>query len=105
VNVLGRGQDGDALVFAKRGVDRFRSVEWRFDSGLPRLVHSPGWLACDLVQEVQGGDHILLLGAVTTAETRTAAPLVYGHRAFGTHSGFAERPRRPITDVIIACSN
>ncbi|MEU8798581.1 flavin reductase family protein [Spirillospora sp. NPDC048819] len=105
VNVLGHGQDDDALVFAKRDVDRFAAVEWGFDHELPRLVRSPGWLACDLARELQGGDHILLLGIVIAAETRTAAPLVYGHRAFGTHSGFADRPRRPITDVITACSH
>lgn len=39
------------------------------------------------------------------AETRTAPPLVYGHRAYGTHSGFAARPRRPIADLIAACSH
>lgn len=104
VNVLGHGQDADALVFAKRGVDRFASVEWRFETGLPRLVGAPGWIACDLAQEIEGGDHILLLGAVTDAETRVAAPLVYGHRAFGTHSHYAERPRRAVTDAITACS-
>jgi hypothetical protein len=30
---------------------------------------------------------------------------VYGHRAYGTHSGFAVRPRRPVTDLIAACSH
>jgi hypothetical protein len=38
---------------------------------------------------VEGGDHLLLIGTVTSADSRTAAPLVYGHRTFGTHSAYA----------------
>jgi flavin reductase (DIM6/NTAB) family NADH-FMN oxidoreductase RutF len=105
VNVLGHGQDETARLFAQRSVDRFAAVDWRYDHGLPRLADSPGWLACELTSAVAGGDHMLLLGAVCEAEVRTAPPLVYGHRAYGTHSGFAGRPRRPIADLIAACSH
>lgn len=59
VNVLGHGQDDAALAFATRGIDRFAAVEWRFDHGLPRLVHAPGWLVCDLSREVRGGGPLL----------------------------------------------
>jgi flavin reductase (DIM6/NTAB) family NADH-FMN oxidoreductase RutF len=105
VNLLGHGQDETARLFAQRSADRFAAVDWRYDHGLPRLSDAPGWLACELARAVEGGDHMLLLGAVCEAETRTAPPLVYGHRAYGTHSGFATRPRRPITDLIAACSH
>jgi flavin reductase (DIM6/NTAB) family NADH-FMN oxidoreductase RutF len=104
VNVLGHGQDDTARLFADRSVDRFAAVDWHYDHGLPRLSGAPGWLVCELAQAVDGGDHMLLLGRVLHTEARTAAPLVYGHRAFGTHSGYAARPRRPITDLIAACS-
>jgi flavin reductase (DIM6/NTAB) family NADH-FMN oxidoreductase RutF len=106
VNVLGHGQEEAARLFAQRSVDRFAAVDWRYDHGLPRLSDAPGWLACEVAQAVDGGDHVLLLGTVCAAESGTAVPpLVYGHRAFGTHSGFAARPRRPITDLIAACSH
>ena len=105
VNVLGHGQDDIAQLFAQRSVDRFAAVDWHYHRGLPRLSGAPGWLVCELAQAVEGGDHVLLLGAVREAEARTAPPLVYGHRAYGTHSGFASRPRRPITDLIAACSH
>jgi flavin reductase (DIM6/NTAB) family NADH-FMN oxidoreductase RutF len=104
VNVLGHGQDGTARLFADRSVDRFAAVDWYYDHGLPRLSGAPGWLVCDLARAVDGGDHVLLLGTVLHCDARTAAPLVYGHRVFGTHSGYAVRPRRPITDLIAACS-
>ncbi len=104
VNVLSHAQGDLALGFARSGADRFAGVEWYLDHGLPRLVEAPSWIVCDLAQNVSGGDHRLLLGAVTHAETRTAPPLVYGYRTFGTHSGFAQRPRRPLTDQLLACS-
>jgi flavin reductase (DIM6/NTAB) family NADH-FMN oxidoreductase RutF len=105
VNVLGHGQDETARLFARSAVDRFAAVDWHYDHGLPRLSEAPGWLVCELSQAVPGGDHILLLGTVVDAATRIAPPLVYGHRVFGTHSGFATRPRRPVTDLIAACSH
>jgi flavin reductase (DIM6/NTAB) family NADH-FMN oxidoreductase RutF len=104
VNVLGHGQEEAARLFARRSVDRFAAVDWHYDQGLPRLSGAPGWLACEVAQAVDGGDHVLLLGTVCEAEARTAPPLVYGHRAYGTHSGFAARPRRPVADLIAACS-
>ncbi|MCC3767881.1 flavin reductase family protein [Streptomyces sp. UNOC14_S4] len=92
VNVLGAGQDGLALRFARRGADRFGDpeVRWEYDHGLPRLSDAPGWLVCELTSVVEGGDHLLLLGTAVRLRTATgAAPLVYGHRVFGTHSAFA----------------
>lgn len=105
VNVLGSGDDEIALRFARAaGADRFAGVPWTLSQGLPRLDCAAAWAACELKQAVDGGDHLLLIGLVTHAESRPAAPLVYGHRAFGTHSRFAQRPRRPIDDAIAACA-
>ncbi|MFC7303882.1 flavin reductase family protein [Streptomyces monticola] len=88
VNVLGAQQAPLALRFARRPADRFTGIRWEYDHGLPRLPDAPGWLACELTSTVGGGDHLLLLGTVVRARTATAAPLVYGHRTFGTHSAF-----------------
>ncbi|GAA3311128.1 hypothetical protein GCM10020295_80030 [Streptomyces cinereospinus] len=104
INVLAHAQDELAMGFARRSENRFAQVEWSLDHGLPRLSDAPSWIVCDLAQSVPGGDHVLLLGAVAHAVTRTAPPLVYGYRAFGTHSRFSQRPRRPITDQLLACS-
>jgi flavin reductase (DIM6/NTAB) family NADH-FMN oxidoreductase RutF len=104
VNVLGRTQDELAVAFARRTADRFAGVEWRMEHGLPRLLEAPGWMACNLERVVEGGDHLLLLAEVVECATVVAAPLVYGHRTFGTHSAFERRPRRPITDHVEACA-
>lgn len=104
VNVLGRAQDDLAVVFAKRGVDRFSQVRWSMADGLPRLDGAVGWAACDLHQSVEAGDHVLLIGLVHHAASSPEPPLIYGHRTFGTHSQFKQRPRTPITDHIAACA-
>ncbi|MGW2189523.1 flavin reductase family protein [Streptomyces sp. NPDC001719] len=91
VNVLGHDQDDLATTFARRLPDRFAAsgAPWRHDHGLPRLTEAPGWLVCELGSTVEGGDHLLLLGRVVHVRTSAAAPLVYSHRTFGTHSAFA----------------
>lgn len=102
VNVLARSQDDLALGFARRDTDRFAGVDWHFDHGLPRLDSAPGWLACEVSNVVEGGDHLLLLGTVIHARTTPAPPLVYGYRTFGTHSAYASRPRHTIREHIAA---
>src|SRR4051812_8366537 len=104
VNVLASAADELALLFARRDEDRFGQVPWGLSRGLPRLDGAAGWAVCDLHQVVDGGDHLLLVGLVTHAESSQLSPLVYGHRTFGTHSRFAERPRPPIVDDIAACA-
>jgi len=105
VNVLASADDDLALLFARHGEDRFRQVAWSPSRGLPHLDGAAGWAVCELERAVEGGDHLLLIGLVTHAESTQRSPLVYGHRTFGTHSRFAERPRRPIIDAIAACAS
>jgi flavin reductase (DIM6/NTAB) family NADH-FMN oxidoreductase RutF len=105
INILGHDQDDLAILFARRGVDRFAVTRWFAEDGLPRLADAPGWMVCGLHQTVEAGDHLLLFGQVRSASTRPGlAPLVYAHRTFGTHSRFAERPRPAIADLIAACA-
>lgn len=97
VNLLGSADDEIALRFARAGADRFAGLPWTLDRGLPRLDCAAGWAACELEQAVDGGDHLLLIALVVHAQTGQEAPLVYGHRTFGTHSRFAGRGGRSPT--------
>lgn len=100
VNILAHGQEDVAVLFARRGVDRFGAVRWHLDHGLPRLGAASGWAVCQLYNDVEAGDHRLLFGLVTQASRRDAAPLVYADQTYGTHSRL--RSPRPITDQIAA---
>jgi flavin reductase (DIM6/NTAB) family NADH-FMN oxidoreductase RutF len=102
VNILAHGQEDVAVLFARRDVDRFAAVGWQLDSGLPRLLAASGWAACELYHDVEAGDHRLLFGLITQARRYDGAPLVYADQTYGTHSEFAVRSPRPITDQIAA---
>jgi flavin reductase (DIM6/NTAB) family NADH-FMN oxidoreductase RutF len=52
-----------------------------------------GWLACEVSGLVDGGDHVIALGTVVTAELGGSTPLTYHARAFGTHVAFDGAPR------------
>jgi flavin reductase (DIM6/NTAB) family NADH-FMN oxidoreductase RutF len=85
VNVLGRDQDDLAVVFSRKGPDKFVGVDWRLDRGLPRLDRSVVWLECDVADVATGGDHVVLLAMVRSVCVAPAAPLTYHRRRFGTH--------------------
>jgi flavin reductase (DIM6/NTAB) family NADH-FMN oxidoreductase RutF len=89
VNVLASDQAALALAFARKGSDKFTGVDWVADAGAPRLIGSPGWLACTVSRLVEGGDHVIVLGEVHRAATTEAAPLTYHSRTFGTHAQVA----------------
>lgn len=86
LNILSVSQASTALQFASsRGAGKFDGVAWQPDAGLPRLEGALSWLACDLVELVEGGDHIIALGSVVSVETDEGFPLTYHRRVFGTH--------------------
>lgn len=86
VNVLGAHQADMALSFARKGPAKFVGVDWALDHHLPRLPRTPGWVACDVSAMVEGGDHVVVLGTVVSAEHRGGPPLSYHARVFGTHA-------------------
>ena len=87
VNVLGADQSALALSFARKGgTGKFNGVRWEIDHDLPRLPGAPGWLACEVAQLVDGGDHVVALGTVVAADTEHGQPLTYHGRLFGTHA-------------------
>lgn len=54
VNVLSSAQDDIATVFASRNADRFGSVGWSLNDGLPRVDETAGWASCRLWKSVEG---------------------------------------------------
>lgn len=86
LNILGSQQARTALAFAKKGgIGKFHGTPWELDTGLPRIPTSPAWLACTVENLVDGGDHVIVLGNVTSADTTGGNPLIYCRRLFGTY--------------------
>jgi flavin reductase (DIM6/NTAB) family NADH-FMN oxidoreductase RutF len=91
LNVLSSGQSALARAFARKGgAGKFAGVAWDVEAGVPRLPGGSGFLACDVVNFVEGGDHVVLLGLVRVADTDPGSPLTYHARVFGTHAALDE---------------
>ena len=76
LNMLGKGQQGQAFTF-------FKSLEREGDSiggepftlspaGAPVLDNAPAWVECKLVDTVERADHSIFIGEVTEAGVHTA---------------------------------
>lgn len=82
VNVLGGDQIDASKVFAASGADKFAHVSWTLSSGLPRLTASPGWIACELSEITDGGDHAILLGRAIDVDAVPGTALAYHQRRY-----------------------
>jgi 3-hydroxy-9,10-secoandrosta-1,3,5(10)-triene-9,17-dione monooxygenase reductase component len=87
VNVLRAGQDDLARVFASKRVarEKFDAVTHMDAHGVPVLDGALAWLACDLTELHQAGDHTIGIGAVTHLDADPGGePLVWFRGAYGT---------------------
>ena len=92
VNILGaeRGRSPAALR-RRRAARALAGVEHQLIDEVPVLAGTVAWLACELEQELDGGDHAILIGRPLEAGADPEArPLVfYGGRY---HAGTLDGP-------------
>ncbi|MFD4029184.1 flavin reductase family protein [Streptomyces sp. NPDC058637] len=88
LNVLGAHQADLASVFARSGPDKFDGIDWSPSEELPRLPDAAAWIAAEVADSVDAGDHTILLARVMAAEPGEGylRPLTYHRRSFGTHT-------------------
>ncbi len=81
VNVLAEGQRELSTRFARSGGDKFSGVEWATSGlGSPVLAGATAWIDCTLHAVHDGGDHLIVVGAVhDLGATDDIPPLVF-HR-------------------------
>ena len=85
VNLLRDDQEPLARVFASKQLPRekFEQVTHTVAHDVPVLDGALAWFACDLEAEHDGGDHVIVVGRVTTLEHDAgAAPLRYERGTF-----------------------
>lgn len=78
INVLRAGHASVSADFASRRSpeEKFSRVAYRLEKGSPVLDDALAWLTCDVHDTVPGGDHTIVLGAVTGIDVGTGEPLV-----------------------------
>jgi len=85
VHLLAAEQKELCMRFAQKGVDRFAGIAWRVsENGLPILPDVMGVLECDCVQQVEAGDHLILVGKVIALQNFDKEPLAYFRRQVGS---------------------
>ena len=91
VNVLAQHQHALSERFARSGGDKFADVDWSAaPSGSPRLTGASAWIDCRPHTELDGGDHLIVVGDVLRlgASPEAPAPLLY-HRGRYTRTADA----------------
>jgi 3-hydroxy-9,10-secoandrosta-1,3,5(10)-triene-9,17-dione monooxygenase reductase component len=85
VNILAAGQEHLARRFALKGADRFVDVGFGDSpNGSPLLDGALGFIDCSIERMVEGGDHLVVIGAVTDLGVlRDGPPLVFHRSGFG----------------------
>jgi 4-nitrophenol 2-monooxygenase / 4-nitrocatechol 4-monooxygenase, reductase component len=84
INILAEDQPDAAVHFAGKSADKFAGVEttaglW----GQPLLRDALATLECRVVEQTQGGTHLVFFGEVDAASARQGAPLAYFRGRFG----------------------
>nr|WP_116076516.1 flavin reductase family protein [Asanoa ferruginea] len=78
VNILGIGHEELSRTFARSGGDKFDGVDWSPSPlGSPLLAEAVAWVDCRISAVYDGGDHEIVVGAVTALEAIGGEPLVF----------------------------
>jgi flavin reductase (DIM6/NTAB) family NADH-FMN oxidoreductase RutF len=81
VNALPAGEAELARRFSAKdpAPEKWGGVEWSESEHLPRLEGALVWVACELRDLIDGGDHLILTGNAIEADSREGQPLLF-HR-------------------------
>lgn len=105
VNVLSHEQRDVSMVFGRAGSDKFAAVGWSpAPSGAPVLDDVLTWIDCSIESVVDGGDHHIVIGRVTTlSEPVNGRPLLFYRGAYAATE--AAEPTPGVLDNLITWSS
>jgi len=85
VNILASDQREISDHFARKGHNRFATIEWiSGETGVPLLPGVLATMECEVYSTVRAGDHDIFLGEVLRIDVNEGRPLLYW--ASGYHS-------------------
>lgn len=85
-SVLAEGQDSVCGSLSRKSGDKFADVAWhRSPDGNPRIDGAVAWIDCALEQELDGGDHVIVIARVLRMSTGPGKPLVFHKGRLGSY--------------------
>ena len=90
INILAADQKPVCDLFAKSGIDKFASIDWRAGvTGSPIITGALAYIDCELVAEHDAGDHTIAVGRVLDLDivNPEGAPLLFFRGAYGQFGG------------------
>lgn len=90
INVLRAAHAELARAFATKAphTEKWRQIPWSERSGVPVLNEALAWVACELGERHDGGDHVILTGGVLDLGASDGDPLVFWGGSYrGLESG------------------
>lgn len=91
VNFLAAGREALSMRFASKADDKFDGVRWtpsRIAKGAPVLAHDAvAYVECRVTQEVEAGDHWLIVALVEGGRFIGGRPLLYYRRSYAEWPG------------------
>jgi len=84
VNALAAGEEKLARRFAGKNAEaeKWDGIEWSESEQLPRLPGALMWVACELRDLIDGGDHLILTGNVLAVDSQEGNPLLFHRGAY-----------------------
>lgn len=84
VNILADDQEEVSRRFAGKGGRKFDGLNFELVDGVPVIKGVLAWIVCEVREEMQGGDHAIVIGAPLGGDVREGArPLVYFRSRYG----------------------
>jgi flavin reductase (DIM6/NTAB) family NADH-FMN oxidoreductase RutF len=84
INILAHDQEDVSRRFAGKSRRKFDGLPCRRVDGVPVIEGALAWMVCDVREEMEGGDHAIVIGSPLTGDVRDDAhPLVFFRRTYG----------------------
>ncbi len=91
INVLGAGETDFAMRFAGKGDQRLASIEFAtLKTAAPVLSQAIATFDCKVVQRIEAGDHLILIGETQAFVSRPDSGMTYFRGTFGDTAGLTK---------------
>ena len=88
VSLLAEGQENVSEALSRKKDDKFAGIDWSLSSQrTPQIDGALGWIHCTINREIDGGDHVLVIGDVVGMSASGGEPMIFHGGRLGGFRG------------------